>query len=363
MDDLIADAEEAKSDLIKQAKWDWYTDTATTRLEPGGALVMPGTRWAEDDVAGRILNSPAGKDWTVLVMPAIAEPNVGSDIASQVREVVTLADRPVGTALFPERYDERELERIQVTMSPLSFSALYQQRPSSAEGNLFKRDWWNYWTEGVPPVVQGKRIIRKPKKFVRVYHFVDSAFKTGIANDFSVCATWAKDDRENFYLLALWRDRVEFPALVDRLERIYMGLRAPIVIEDKASGQSAIQVLRSSRKARVVAAKYKGDHADRAESVTQIIESGKAYLPWEAPWVDGFIEEHAKFPTGAHDDQVDTTSMALLKLDKVKAGRAATSYQLGEVKATAKTWDVFGEHTRTLEKALEDREEFEARFV
>jgi len=361
MDDLLADADEAKSDLIKQAKWDWYTDTASTRLQGNGAIVMPCTRWAEDDPAGRILNSPSAKDWTVLVMPAIAEPNVGADIKT-AREVITLQDRVPGEALFPERFTATELARKQEGMSSLSWSALYQQRPSPQEGNLFKRQWWNYWVPGVPPVVQGKRIIRLPKHFVARYHFVDSAFKTGVANDFSVCATWGKDENENFYLLDLWRDRVEFPGLVARLERVYRGLRVPIVIEDKASGQSAIQVLRSGRIARVVAAKYRGDHADRAEAITDVVESGKVYLPYEAAWLEAFIEEHAKFPTGAHDDMVDTTSMALLKLDQVKGRAKPSGYQLGDVKPTAKSWDIFKEHSEALEKRLEDREEL-SRFV
>lgn len=361
MDDLIADREAANSELVREATWAWYTDVANTRLEPGGAIVMPMTRWHDDDVAGRILNSEGAQDWTVLIMPAIAEPNVGSDIDG-VREIITIQDRIPGSALFPERYDEVELRRIERSMSPLSWNALYQQRPSTAEGNLFKREWWNYWTPGVPPAVQGKRIVRLPKRWVARYHFVDSAFKTGVANDFSVCATWGKDELDNFYLLDLWRDRVEFPGLVSRLERVYSNLRVPIVIEDKASGQSAIQVLKSGRRARVIPAKYKGDHADRAEAITDIVESGKVYLPYEAPWLEAFIEEHAKFPTGAHDDQVDTTSMALLKLDQVRGRAKPSGYQIGDVKPTAKQWDIFEAHNKALEKQIEDRAEL-SRFV
>lgn len=360
IDDPVADREAADSELTQERNWLWWTDVAATRLESTGGVVLPCTRWGDRDLPGRILNSPGAQDWTVLMMPAIAEPNVGSDI-KDIRELITL-DREPGSALFPERYDELELRRIERSMSPLSWNALYQQRPSSAEGNLFKRDWWNYWTPGVPPAVQGKRIVRLPKRFVSRYHFVDSAFKTGVANDFSVCATWGKDELDNFYLLDLWRARVEFPTLVDRLERTYAKLRVPICIEDKASGQSAIQVLKSGRKARVVAAKYKGDHADRAEAITDIVESGKVYLPYEATWLEAFVEEHAKFPTGAHDDQVDTTSMALLKLDKIKGRAKPSGYELGEVKPTAKAWDVFREHSDALEKRLEDREEL-GRFV
>jgi predicted phage terminase large subunit-like protein len=43
-------------------------------------------------------------------------------------------------------------------------------------------------------------------------------------------------------------------------------------------------------------------------------EAGNFYLPNRARWTDEFIDEHAAFPNGAHDDWVDTTSMANLRL-------------------------------------------------
>jgi phage terminase large subunit-like protein len=35
--------------------------------------------------------------------------------------------------------------------------------------------------------------------------------------------------------------------------------------------------------------------------------------PLYAPWVNDFIEECAAFPNGAHDDQVDAMTQALLR--------------------------------------------------
>jgi len=45
------------------------------------------------------------------------------------------------------------------------------------------------------------------------------------------------------------------------------------------------------------------------------------YLPeiTLAPWVGGFIEECAAFPNGAHDDQVDAMTQALVRLGEAKA--------------------------------------------
>ena len=51
------------------------------------------------------------------------------------------------------------------------------------------------------------------------------------------------------------------------------------------------------------------------ETVSPLIEAGNVYLPHPdyAPWVGDFIEECAAFPNGAHDDQVDAMTQALLR--------------------------------------------------
>jgi predicted phage terminase large subunit-like protein len=106
-----------------------------------------------------------------------------------------------------------------------------------------------------------------------------------------------------------------------------------VVIEDKASGQSAIQSLSRPLatasgsplaalpvlpfpdrhdKREVELARL--DKYTRAEGVTATVASGHAYLPEGAPWVESFITEHADFPSAANDDQVDTTSMGLTRL-------------------------------------------------
>jgi hypothetical protein len=47
-------------------------------------------------------------------------------------------------------------------------------------------------------------------------------------------------------------------------------------------------------------------------------EAGNIYLldPSIAPWVEDYIAEFQNFPNGAHDDQVDATSQAIVWLLK-----------------------------------------------
>jgi predicted phage terminase large subunit-like protein len=84
-----------------------------------------------------------------------------------------------------------------------------------------------------------------------------------------------------------------------------------ILVEDRASGQSLLQELKSATALPVIAVKVDSDKLSRAQAVTAIVEAGKVYLPEEAPWLTDYIDELASFPTGLYDDAVDSTTQAL----------------------------------------------------
>ena len=84
-----------------------------------------------------------------------------------------------------------------------------------------------------------------------------------------------------------------------------------ILVEDKASGQSLIQELRWESRLPIIPIKVDSDKRARAEAVTPLIEAGKVFLPEGAPWLTDFVDEMAAFPTGVHDDAVDSTTQAL----------------------------------------------------
>jgi predicted phage terminase large subunit-like protein len=62
-------------------------------------------------------------------------------------------------------------------------------------------------------------------------------------------------------------------------------------------------------------------------ALSPLIEAGNVYLPHPqfAPWVSDLIEECAAFPNGAHDDQVDAMTQALLRWNLV-SNQAVVSY-------------------------------------
>jgi hypothetical protein len=124
IDDPIKSAEDANSAGYRQSLRQWYEQVAYTRLEPNGAIVLITTRWHEADLAGWLLKEHASEGWKVVSMPALAEENEGW--------------RDEGDALWPERFPVETLARIREAIGSAAWQALYQQRPVSAQGNIFR---------------------------------------------------------------------------------------------------------------------------------------------------------------------------------------------------------------------------------
>lgn len=115
-----------------------------------------------------------------------------------------------------------------------------------------------------------------------------------------------------YYLLSLWRGRVEFPELKRLVGSLGKEWRAnAVLVEDAASGQSLIQELRHQSKLAIIPVKVDRDKMARAQSITPLIEAGKVFIPESAPWLADYVDELAAFPTGVHDDAVDSTTQAL----------------------------------------------------
>ena len=195
------------------------------------------------------------------------------------------------------------------------------QEPIALGGAIIKREWLQYYD--APPMSH---------EISRTLLSWDTAIKSGELNDYSVCTVWALTKDERILLLEVVRRRMEFPALkkaaID-LARRYPGCK--VLIEDKSSGTSLLQELKHERITGLEPFKpdASGDKIMRLHGVTTHFEAGKVYLPRNAPWLDAFLTELLGIPGARHDDQVDSTTQALIYLSDTRNRSLAIWQKLG----------------------------------
>lgn len=274
IDDPIKDAEEARSDTYRERHWRWWQQVARTRLHPGGRVVVTMTRWHEDDLAGRLLQS---SDWQHIHLPAIDDG---------------------GNALWPERYPVETLLAMRddpQQVGPQAFEALYQGRPTPSDGDVWRREWFdaNSYAAGKCPGL------------LSVITAWDTAFKAKESADYTAWCRAGLDGLGHVWVLDVGRERLEFPALCDYIEAGRGGTPDEIaLIEDAASGQSAIQTLQRGRRG-VVAVKVDADKEARARAVTPQFQAGRVHLPADHAMYEAMVGECTSFPYGRHDDMHD----------------------------------------------------------
>lgn len=298
VDDAVKDRMSADSPTIRQNIWDWYTSTLYTRLAPGGGVIVMNTRWHADDLTGRLLEAERageGDHWKVINFPAIAE----QDEYYQGKLM-----RKAGEALHPERYPLEQLLAIKQAIGSRDWAALYQQHPVPDGGAIFKAEWLRFWLPKDLP------------NFDAMLTSWDMTFKQGTDNDFVVGQVWGRSGAR-FFLLDQVRGRWGFTETLHQFQRLvtkWPQVRRHLV-EDKANGPAVIDTLRNSV-AGIIPVEPDGSKAARAHAVTTYFEAGNVLIPHPsiASWIPDFITELTTFPSGAHDDQVDSCTMALRDL-------------------------------------------------
>ena len=280
--------QDAMSATSMENAYEWYTSGPRQRLQPGASIVLVMTRWSTKDLTGLLLANQKevkADQWDVVEFPAIMDHG------------------PV----WPEYWNQDELEKVKATLPVAKWNAQWMQNPTSEEGALIKREWWRKWkSDTIPPLSH-------------VIQSYDTAFMIKETADFSAITTWgvfypSEDSGANLILLDAIKGRYEFPELRRKaLEQYKYWQPESVLIEAKASGLPLTYELRKMDIPVMNFTPSKGnDKHVRVNSVAPLFESGMIWAP-EFKFAEDVIEECAAFPFGDHDDLVDSMTQAVMR--------------------------------------------------
>ena len=281
--------QDALSESAMEGAYEWYTSGPRQRLQPGGAIVLVMTRWSTIDLTGQLMKAqvePKADQWEVVEFPAIMDS---------------------GVPTWPEYWKIDELESVKASLAISKWNAQWMQKPTSEEGAIIKREWWQEWKE----------------KDIPDLHYIiqsyDTAFGKKETADYSAITTWGvfspDDMKPALVLLDARRGRWDFPELKEIAVKEYNYWEPEMVlIEAKASGMPLSDEL---RRAGIPITNYTptrgNDKRTRVNSIAPMFESGMVYYPEGRTFAEEVIEECAAFPYGENDDYVDTVTQALMR--------------------------------------------------
>ncbi len=281
--------QDALSPAVLDSHYEWYTSGPRQRLQPGGSIVVVMTRWSIKDLTGRLLEAQGKAEdsdqWEVVEFPAI------------------INDKP----MWGNFWTMKGLQGVKASIPESKWQAQWMQQPTSEEGALIKREWWQTWEEDTIPHL---------KYIIQSY---DTAFSAKETADYSAITTWGVFEPEEggpqaLILLDAKKGRWNFPELKQIAQEEYRYWEPEtILIEAKASGMPLTHEL---QKAGIPVINYTpsrgNDKHSRVNSVAPLFESGAIWAP-NKKFAEEVIEECAAFPFGDNDDYVDSTTQALMK--------------------------------------------------
>lgn len=289
IDDLFKDAQEARSETIRnkiEAEWDM---TYKSRLEGSASVMHCATRLHIDDLAGRLL---AQGGWD--------------------RKIIKAEDNGIFSL---DRFEKSYYENIKSTTSVEVWESLYQQNPIVPGGNFFDSKTFKYFSE----IENGLYLVDGVEcKDLAFYFFVDTALKEKETSDYFVCLIASFTEKNDILIFEVIRERAEVGGYLETLKELFREWKPyRICVEDKTGGTVVLQELEKETYP-VFPLKARGSKVDRAEPIRSLLNQGKVYFRKGADYLNDFEAEVLQFPKGKHDDQVDCLSYAGIYLAENK---------------------------------------------
>lgn len=308
IDDPIKGREEADSEIMRDNLRDFWSETASPRLNEGAPVIIINTRWHEDDLSGqRLQDDPDG--WRLINIPAQWD-GKNPHPATLVDMGDPIAPRALGEYMISARGRTQEgWEQRRKDAGSRGWAAIYQGRPAPAEGGILKRDWWK-WYDSRRYTMDADGVCTSHDA-AQLAISLDATFKDTKGSDFVVFQVWARRGAR-YWLLDQVRERLDFPATLATFRRLAVKWPQATtkLVEDKANGPAIISSL-TTEIGGIIPITPRNSKEARASAVAPLIEAGGVELPRFEPFAHELVEECAAFPNGAHDDMVDALTQIL----------------------------------------------------
>jgi predicted phage terminase large subunit-like protein len=299
VDDPLKNLEEAQSAKYRDRGLRTWQGTLIPRMAPHTKVFWIQTLWHEQEPIQQILANEGG-DWEVIRIPAICDS----------------PDDPLGREIgepMQSARGVRDWAKIRRDVGEYVFAALYQQRPAPAEGGLFKRIWWRYWTPA-PALATTERLdlAGRAVDLRDCWRFLtgDLAASTRTSADWTVAAAWALTLDGDLVLLDYNRARVGEADHYDLFRPLAQRWAVDTAFVEATQHSMTLTAEATRSGLHVTPLRADTDKFSRALPYSARCSGGRVWLPAGSSKVDAWVAEHAAFPNGSHDDLVDTGAYA-----------------------------------------------------
>jgi hypothetical protein len=325
LDDPFKNWQEAHSAARRDAVENEFRAVVASRMEwEDSWVIVPMTRWHEDDICGRLIKhaeDETGEAWEMVRIPELCDDPDNDPLG-----------RALGEVIETQRFSKRAIARKHLTAGTYLTASMYQQRPAPEEGGELKRAWWRL-ESSMPPHYD-----------VAVSSW-DLKLKDNETGDFVVGQVWGRTGKDMWMVDQLrgqWNQATAESAIA------LMSIRHPYLrahyIEKAGNGPEVIAALTSQHpdyelsddifsqlgmtleeRIKVTALRrrgmggimgvtVKGTKSARMRAVSGYIEAGDVHLPERASWLGTFMDECVTL------DTVIFTRQGLVPAEEVQVG-------------------------------------------
>lgn len=303
------DAEEAKSDAMRQAVLDRWDSAIGNRVNDLRCSLRIGImqRLHEADLAGHVI----AQGWQHLCLPMEFDPGKAQPSVIGWRDPRTKE----GELLFPQRFPPEVLAAERKRLGADGYAGQMQQDPAPAEGMIFKKAWFS-------------RRYRSYTGLKEVWTVWDTALKEKEQNDESAYTVFGLLDNGDILILAAASGHWETPDIeqflcenADWMRKVYGAKYRGDYIEDKVSGTTLMRYIKRNRPdLALIPIPAELDKIARAHGVSPLVEAERVLLPDPAiypdtmEWAQDFLKQVCIFPKGRFKDLTDTFVYGLMRV-------------------------------------------------